>query len=148
MEFKEQIFINAPVEKVWGIITNIEGSADNISAIQDIKVLENPADGIVGFKWTETRIMFGKTATETMWITDAKTNEFYQTRAESHGAIYISKLNVIEKDGGTILTMSFIGEAQTFMAKLMSATLGAMFKKATRKALTKDLEDIKSAAEK
>ena len=148
MEFKEQVFINAPIDKVWGIISNIEGSSKNINAIQDIKVLENPTDGLVGFKWTETRIMFGKTATETMWITDAKTNEFYQTRAESHGAIYISKLNVIEKDGGTELTMSFLGEAQTFMAKLMSATLGAIFKNATKKALMKDLEDIKAVAEK
>lgn len=148
MELKAQIFINATKEKVWRIISNIEGSAENISAIQHIEVHENPADGLVGFKWTETRIMFGKSATETMWITDATANEFYQTRAESHGAIYTSKLMVSEKDGGTELTMSFIGEAQTFFSKLMSATLGAMFKNATKKALMKDLEDIKAVAEK
>lgn len=148
MELKAQVFIEAPKEKVWGIITNIEGSAENISAIQNIQVLENPSDGLVGFKWTETRIMFGKSATETMWITDVKENDFYQTRAESHGAIYISKLMVTERNDGTILTMSFNGEAQTFMAKLMSATLGALFKNATKKALLKDLEDIKAVAEK
>lgn len=148
MELKAQVFIEAPKEKEWEIITNIEGSAENISAIQNIEVLENPSNGLVGFKWTETRIMFGKSATETMWITDAKENEFYQTRAESHGAIYISKLMVTERNDGTILTMSFTGEAQTFMAKLMSATLGAMFKNATKKALLKDLEDIKAVAEK
>lgn len=148
MELKAQILINASKEKVWEIISNIEGSAENISAIQNIEVHENPADGLVGFKWTETRIMFGKSATETMWITDASVNEFYQTRAESHGAIYTSKLMVSEQHGVTELTMRFIGEAQTFVSKLMSATLGAMFKNATKKALMKDLEDIKAAAEK
>lgn len=148
MEFSTSIRIKASQEKVWSIISNIEHSKDNISAIESIEVLEPPTDGLLGLKWKETRTMFGKQATEIMWITDAKTNEFYQTRAESHGALYISRLWLEAKEDDTILNMSFKGTPQTSGAKFMSAMLGWMFKGATLKALNKDLEDIKTAAEK
>jgi hypothetical protein len=44
--------------------------------------------------------------------------------------------------------MTFSGEAQTFGARLMSATMGRLFKNATKKALMQDLNDIKAAVEK
>lgn len=148
MEFTTSIRIKASKEKVWSIISDIENSKDNISAIESIEVLEPPTEGLLGLKWKETRTMFGKQATEVMWITDATENEFYQTRAESHGALYISRLWLEAKEGDTILSMSFKGTPQTSGAKFMSAMLGWMFKGATLKALNKDLEDIKTAAEK
>lgn len=148
MEFKTSIRIKASQEKVWSIISDIENSKDNISAIESIEVLEPPTEGLLGLKWKETRTMFGKQATEIMWITDTTENEFYQTRAESHGAIYISRLWLSPQDNDTLLTMSFQGTPQTFGAKFLSAVLGWMFKGATVKALNKDLEDIKVAAEK
>lgn len=147
MEIKTQTLINASKEKVWQVISNIENAKDNISAIQNIEVLEKPENGLIGLKWVETRIMFGKSATETMWITHAEENQYYQTRAESHGAIYISKLSLEEKENQTELTMSFKGEAQTTGAKIMSAVMGWMVKGSMVKAVKKDLEDIKSIAE-
>lgn len=147
MELKTDIQINASREKVWSIISDIENAKDNISAIESLKVLERPTSGMVGLKWIETRTMFGKQATETMWITESIENEYYQTRAESHGAIYISRLSIKQQDNGTLLTMGFSGESQTFGAKFMSAMLGWMFKRASVKALKKDLQDIKTAAE-
>lgn len=139
--------IAAPKEAVWKIITDIENSAATLSAIQTIEVLERPEEGLVGFKWRETRTMFGKEAQETMWITDAADNDYYQTRAESHGAVYISRLSVAEEAGTTTLRMTFAGEAQSFMAKAMSAVMMPFFRGATIKALDKDLADIKAAAE-
>jgi len=44
-----------------------------------IEVLEKPDAGFVGFKWKETRKMFGKEATEIMWITDSVENEYFST---------------------------------------------------------------------
>ena len=41
MNIEVDILINAPKEKVWGIITDIEGSVDVISGIEKIEVLEN-----------------------------------------------------------------------------------------------------------
>ena len=147
MNLKSQISIQAPKETVWEKITNIENSQNTISGIEDIEILEKPDQGIIGLKWRETRIMFGKTATEVMWITDAVENEYYTTRAESHGAIYETELRLTEQADKTLLEMSFEGRPQTFMAKLFSFLMGFMFKGATKKALQKDLEDIKTAAE-
>jgi hypothetical protein len=92
--------------------------------------------------------MFGKTATEVMWITDVVENESYDVRAESHGSIYESTVSIAEEGGARILRMEFGARPQNFMARLMSATMGWMFKGATEKALLKDLEDLKAAIEK
>jgi carbon monoxide dehydrogenase subunit G len=147
MKFEETVAVNASPEAIWSILSDIDNAAENISAIEKVEVLEKPTDGLVGLKWIETRTMFGKTATETMWITEAVENSHYLTRAENHGAIYISKMYITEEGGTTHVGMSFDGQPQTFMAKLMMGMMGWMFKKATKKALMKDLVDIKALAE-
>ena len=148
MKFQHSIYINGPKEAVWRVITDIEKSADTISAIEEIEILEPATSGVVGLKWRETRVMFGRSATEVMWITDAVQNDYYQTRAENHGAIYISRLQVTDKGDGTELTMSFEGQAQTLLAKIMSVIPGIFFKSATENTIKQDLEDIKAAVEK
>ena len=147
MNFEVQTQIVAPKEQVWKAISDIANSANVISAIEEIEVLDRGSDGLIGFRWRETRTMFGKQVEETMWITDAKDCEFYQTRAESHGSIYISRLSVSEAGGTTTLTMSFTGEAQTFAARFMSVVMMPFFKGAIVKALKKDLDDVKNAVE-
>jgi hypothetical protein len=110
-------------------------------------VLNKPEDTLIGFKWKESRVLFGKEATETIWITDYKKNSFYQTRAESHGSIYISKLSIEIVGDKTSLVMSFSAEAQTTIVKVMSFCLGFLMKGAMKKALLKDLTDIKTHLE-
>ena len=148
MKVQAKVCIDGTKENIWQVITDIEGSKKTIGAIEEIEILEKPVSGLSGLKWRETRTMFGKTATEVMWITDVKENEYYQTRAESHGAIYISRLQIEEQDNKTFLTMKFDGQAQSLMAKIMSVSMGFLFKNATQKALQKDLEDIKTVVEK
>lgn len=148
MEVQARVCINGTKEKVWQVITDIEGSERTIEAIERIEILEKPASGLIGLKWRETRTMFGKTATEVMWITDVKENDYYQTRAESQGAVYVSRLQIEEQEGRTYLTMAFEGQAQSLTAKIVSLATGFLFKSATQKALQQDLEDIKAAVEK
>ena len=147
MQLSTEITINASKQAVWQVISDIENWSNTIEAIELIEILEQPQSGMLGLKWRETRTMFGKKATEVMWVTEAVENSHYKTRAESHGAIYISTISLQEQDGSTVLTMSFDGTPQTFGAKVMSALMGWMFKGATKKALAKDLEDIKRVAE-
>ena len=139
--------INGSLDEVWRVITDIDNSANVISGIEEIEVLDRPEEGLVGLKWRETRTLFGKTATEVMWITDAEENASYSTRAESHGAVYITHLTITEQEGVILLTMNFGAELQSFSAKVMSATMGWMFKNATIKAVQQDLTDIKAAVE-
>lgn len=68
--------IQAPRERVWQIITDIAHAAKTISGLKELTVLERPAAGLIGLKWTETRVMFGKEAAETMWITAAAENQW------------------------------------------------------------------------
>lgn len=139
--------INATKAAVWETITNIEGAAERISGIQKIEVLEKPKSGLVGLKWKEERIMFGKTATEVMWVTAATEQKSYDVRAESHGMIYESQLRLEEAGNGTRLTMEFGGTPQTFMARVMGVLMSPFFKKATIKALQQDMDDIKASVE-
>ena len=60
MEAEVKTIINADRKSVWNTITNIENAAQSISAIEKVEVLEKPTSGMVGFKWRETRTMFGQ----------------------------------------------------------------------------------------
>jgi len=147
MELSTFIEIEKPREAVWKAIIDFQNCSDYIESILSVDIIDQPKDTLVGFKWKETRLMFGKEATETMWITDYVENEYYQTRAESHGSVYISKLSVDPAGDKTRLTMSFKGEPQSFGAKVFSFCLGFMMKGSMKKALLKDLKDIKDHLE-
>lgn len=147
MKIRAEILVNAPLGDVWKVITDIKNSAEFISGIQKIDVLEDPGNGLVGFKWEETRTMFGRTATEIMWITDLERNKYYRTRAERPNVVYISTLLVEEGPDGTNLAMEFEAEISSIWTKIMSSVMGVFFNKATRDALKQDLIDIKDYVE-
>lgn len=147
MHLSASVVVKAPRHLVWQVVTDIENAPSVISGIEDTEILDKPANGIVGLKWMETRTMFGKTATETMWITDAVKDDYYRTEARSHGCIYRSKIHLDDADGSTRLTMDFDAEPTTISAMVLGSTLGLLFKGATRKALLQDLKDVKTALE-
>lgn len=147
MKLSVSVQINASAEEVWKGITDFENCANYIQGIKSLEILEQPQGTWNGFKWKETRIMFGKEATETMWITNFEENKFYETRAENHGAIYISTMSIEPNENGSTLTMSFAGEAQSLMGKIMSKAMGWMMIKPMKKMLLQDLTDIKNHIE-
>ncbi len=147
MLVEAQVTINGSKAAVWTAITNIENASEIISGIQNIEVLEKPANGLVGLKWRETRMLFGKPATAEKWITDAVENEFYKTRAEDNGFVFLSTMSISESSGGMTLTSSHDSKPQSFVARLMSIPMGLLFKGVAKKAVLQDLNDIKSAVE-
>ena len=142
-----QVTINGSRAATWAAMTDIENAAETISGIEKIEVLEKPANGLVGLKWRETRMLFGKPATAEKWITDAAENEFYKTRAESDGFVFLSTTSISESGGGITLTSSHDSQPQGIVARLMSIPMGLLFKGVAKKALLQDLNDIKSAVE-
>ncbi len=148
MQVSTSIEIAKPKVIVWTAITDIENSAKMISSIISIELLQKPDNGLVGLKWQETRKMFGKEASETMWITEAQENAFYATRAESHGSVYVSRLSLQDSGSGCILTMAFSGEAQSLVAKILSLVMGFFIRGSVEKAIQQDLADIKKYLEK
>ncbi len=148
MRIQVDTTIRATREAIWQVITAIDQAQEHIEGIEKVEILERPESGIVGLKWRETRTLYGKEATEVMWITEAEENHYYQTRAESHGAVYISRLTITPAADHCILSMSFDSTAQTFGGHVMAVLFSLFFKGSTKKLLQKDLEDIKTAAEK
>ena len=147
MLVEARVTINGSRAAVWAAITDIENASETISGIQNIEVLEKPANGLVGLKWRETRMLFGKPATAEKWVTDAAENEFYKTRAEDNGFVFLSTMRISESSGGVTLTSSHDSKPQTIAARLMSIPMGLLFKGVAKKALLQDLNDIKSAVE-
>ena len=147
MHIEVQVPVGASIESVWQKVTDIDNAAETISGIDEVQILEKPSEGLVGLKWKETRTMMGKQADETIWVTEAVENDYYLTEARSHGSIYKGKIRVAEEGGITNLSMTFDAEPQTFGAKILSATMGFMFRGATEKALRQDLMDVKKAVE-
>lgn len=138
--------IRAPRARVWEIITDIENAAETISAITELTVLERPNQGLLGLKWTETRVMFGKDAQETMWISAAEDQQWYETTAENHGAIYKSRLEIRDADEGVELSMRFDATPTNFKSRIMCGMF-SLFQGSAKKALQQDLKDIKARAE-
>jgi hypothetical protein len=142
-----QVSINGSKPAIWAAITNIENAAKTISGIDKIEVLEKPAHGLVGLKWRETRMLFGKPATADKWITDAVENEFYKTRAESDGFVFLSTMSISEASGGFTLTSAHDSQPQSVVSKLMSIPMRLLFTGVAKKAILQDLNDIKAAVE-
>ena len=146
MIVEAQVTINGSKAAIWAAITNIANASEIISGIENIEVLEKPANGLVGLKWRETRMLFGEPATVEKSITDAAENKFYKTRAEDRGVVFITTIRILESSGGMRLTSSHDSQPQGIVARLMSIPM-VLFKGVAKKALLQDLNDIKSAVE-
>ena len=147
MLVEAQVPINGSRAAIWSTITAIENAPQIISGIEKIEIVEKPANGLVGLRWRETRMLFGKPATAEKWITDAAEHEFYTTRAEDNGFVFLSTFRISESSDGLTLTSSHNSTPQRLGAKLMSIPMALLFKGVARKAILQDLNDIRSAVE-
>ena len=148
MVVEVQVAVDAPRSAVWAAMTDIEHAAQTIRGIERIEVLERPANGgLVGLRWRETRTLFGKPATAEKWITDAAEHEFYRTRAESDGFVFLSTTRIAEGRSGLTVTSVHDSQPQSLARKLLAVPMMFLFRGVAKKALLQDLHDIKAAAE-
>ncbi|MBC3873605.1 SRPBCC family protein [Undibacterium flavidum] len=150
MNVEVEVSIKASKPAIWAAISDIEHATKIIRGIEKIEIVNKPANGLIGLRWRETRILFGKPATAEKWITDAVENEYYQTRAESDGFIFLSTTRIEEQEGqqGAMRLISVHdSQPQTWMTKLMVIPMRLFFKGVAKKALMQDLIDIKTAVE-
>lgn len=145
VNFATCIHINAPLQRVFEIFTDLRAASSRIEAIQNIEVLTEGPIG-KGTRFAETRSMFGRSHTETMEITEWNPPHSYSASAESCGSRYVTTF-VFQPDGdATNVEVTFSATPITFMAKLMSFML-VMMKSTCRKMFEKDMADLKAAAE-
>lgn len=146
MIVQAQITIKGTRTEAWPVITNIRNASEIISGIERIEILNEPAKELVGLKWRETRMYFGKPAAVDKWITDAVEYEFYKTRAEMDGFIFITTMTLLESSGNISLISSHETKPQGFIAKMKSLPM-IFFRNILKKAILQDLNDIKTAVE-
>jgi hypothetical protein len=147
MLVEARVTIDGTRAAIWAAITDIEHASATIGGIEKIEILERPARGLVGLRWRETRTLFGKPATAEKWITDAAEHEFYTTRAESDGFVFLCTKRLSESGAGVALSESHETRPQRLVARLMSIPMGLLFKGVARKAVLQDLHDVKAAVE-
>lgn len=146
MTVTEKITIAKNRSLVWPTLTDIKNLENIISGIEKIEILNQPASGLTGLKWRETRMYFGKPASVEKWITEAVENEFYKTRAEMDGFIFITTMNLSQIDEQTILTSTHETIPLGFLSKLKSLPM-IFFKGVLKKAILQDLKDLKNTLE-
>ena len=118
-----------------------------MSGIQSVERLDGGTDFAVGTRWRETRVMFGKTATEEMEVTGMDPGTSYTVEADNHGVHYTSVLSVDPTATGATVIMHFDAVARGLLNRTLGAAVGRFFEGQTRKHLQQDLADICAAAE-
>ncbi len=130
----------------WAAITDIENAAAALSGVERIDIVEKPLAGIVGLRWRETRILFGEPATVEKKITDAVENEFYRTKAESDGFLFLTTMRLSESADGITVTSAHETKPQGLLASLKALPM-VFFKGVVKKAILQDLNDLKAVVE-
>lgn len=146
MKIENRITINAPIEDVWAVFTDLENAAQRMVGINAIELIEHGNAFQVGTRWRETRTLFGKEATEEMWVVASDPPHSYTVEAESRGTHYTTTYSFREVGTGTAVHSIFVGTPQTAATKVFSV-VGKLFAGATRKMMQKDLEQLKAACE-
>lgn len=139
--------IAAGPERVWALITDLDGSPQLLSGVSHVERLGGPAFD-VGTRWRETRVMLGREATEEMQVTAVDAGRRYEVVADAGSTSYLSVMAVEPLgENRCRLSMSFASSSSGVAGRLAAATVGRLFQKATRKMLEQDLVDIATAAE-
>lgn len=146
MIVEAQVTIHGSKAAVWAAITDIEKHAEVIEGIEKIEVVERPAVGLVGLRWRETRMLFGEPATVEKCVTEAEENAFYSTRAQDSGYVFLTTHRITEGRGDVTLTGIHETQPQGLAARMKSLPM-VFFGGVIRKAISKDLNDIKAAVE-
>lgn len=137
--------IDAPVEQVFDVLSDIPNAAATVTAIEKIEMLsEGPVK--VGTRWKETRVLFGKASTEEMWFTEFNRPNHYAVEAESCGSHFRTDFRFESQGEGTLVTLQMTTKPISLFAKLMSP-LGFLMKGMMIKCFEKDLHDCKAACE-
>ena len=140
--------IDAPAQRVWELITDIEHAPETLSGVEQVERLDDGGGFGVGTRWRETRTMFGRQATEEMEVTAVEPERSYTTVAQHGTTRYVSALQVEPLgEERCQLAMTFEGTSSSALGRILAATVGRLFSGSTRKMVQQDLDDIAAAAE-
>ncbi len=135
--------IRAPRDLVFRTLSDIEQFSQAIPHIVRVEILSDQKVGL-GTRFRETRLMNGREATTVLEVTEYVENDRIRLVADAGGTIWDSVFVVHSAgDDQTELTLTMVGNAYTFFAKIMNFMIGPMLKKA----LAGDMDAVKTHCE-
>lgn len=141
--------VNASVDRVFELCTDIPGAEQRLSGITRIEMLTDGPIG-VGTRWKETRVMFGRDCTEELWISDFEPGRSYTVTSHSCGAEYKSTFTFEPEDEGTRVKFELDCRPLGFVAKVMMAVMKPFtgkLMKSMEEHIARDIDELKAAAE-
>ncbi|RJP36032.1 MAG: hypothetical protein C4547_08250 [Phycisphaerales bacterium] len=145
--FEMTQFIEAPVERVFQLASDVPNCHQRISGIVRVEMLTDGPIG-VGARWRETR-RFGKhEAVETLSMIEFEPNRRYTVACNSCGCAYRTTFHFQPAGRGTNVRLEMDARPVTLFARVLSPITGLIFGPMMKKCMRKDLEDLKSAAQK
>ncbi len=144
--FKITKKVDAPIEKVFEKFSDFARAAHHVEGIVKVEMLTEPPVN-VGTRFKETRVMFGREATEEMRVTEFEPNRKYTVTADSCGAKFESTFRFTPVGSGTQVEMEMLLTPVSLFAKLMAPLGNRMMGRVMKKAMECDMDQIKSACE-
>lgn len=140
--------INAPLERVFAMATDIENTPKVFPKILRIEMLNSPRDAArladVGTRWKETRKAGGREATIELAITQRVANESFRVTGDAMNTTFDTDFRFVRvSDQQTKVQLTLNATPHGMLAKLMSGMMAG----AVGKEMGEDLEALKRAAE-
>ena len=145
MRIGVETLVEAPPEVVYAAVADIPAWPGYIATIARIELLSS-GPVAEGTRFRETRMMFGRPATEEMTVADMAPPHRLVLTAFNHGTAYRAE-HLCEPHGEkTRLRLEFEGRPVSLAARVF-APIGLVFLRSVRRHLEADLADLKREAE-
>lgn len=140
--------VDAHPDAVWDVLTDVHNAHRILRGVFSVEIL-TPGPYQPGFRWRETRRMFGIKSTEEMMVVEAEPPGATRIVAENGGTEYTTIFTVTPDETGSTLRMRFGAETAhaPAMSRVATAVMGPIAERSTRKSMEQDLADIAAGAE-
>jgi carbon monoxide dehydrogenase subunit G len=140
--------INAPMERVWQLLTTLESIAQTVDVIEKTEVL-TPGSFDVGTRWRETRrLVKGVKATDELKVLECEAPSRYLVETGRGGVRYLTECVLSSgEEKTTVARMTMRTGTSGSLARVFVGVSGRIADKIVAKGFEQELADIARAAE-
>ena len=136
------INIQAPIEKVFAAISDIESFPIRAEAITEVEFLTEQRSGI-GTQFRETRMLKGRESQTELEVTEFVENDRIRMVSDQGGTIWDTIFIVQQTESDTRLDMTMDAKPYKLMAKLINPLIKGMI----ARFIQKDMDELKAWCE-
>lgn len=136
--------IDAPVDRVFRMITDVEGLPERDSAVKSIEFLSDRRSG-PGTRFRETRVSGRRENVTELEITDQVDGEYARFVSDAGGTVWDTMFSTRSVEGGARTDLEICLEARphALLAKLMTPLIRGM----VRRGMEKHIDGLKTHCE-